>query len=64
MYYVDMINNGQHPKGMKWLAIGYDLKCVKQPFCSLYCGYYTCEHLRITEQYMVNHEKLSYHCVL
>jgi hypothetical protein len=28
MYYVDRLNNGQHPKGRKWLAIGYDLKSV------------------------------------
>jgi hypothetical protein len=64
MYYIDRLNNDQHPKGRKRLAIGYDFKCAKQPLGSLHCGYYMCEHLRITGQYMVNHEKVSYHCVL
>jgi hypothetical protein len=56
MYYVDRLNNGQHPKGRKRLAIGYDFMCAKQPWGSLHCGYYTCKHLRITGQYMVNCE--------
>jgi hypothetical protein len=64
MYYVDRLNNGQHPKGRKRLSIGYDFKCSKQPLDSLHCGYYTYEHLRITGQYIVNHEKVSYHCVI
>jgi hypothetical protein len=64
MYYIDRLNNDQHPKGRKRLAIRYDLKCAKQPLGSLHCGYYTCKHLRITGQYMVNREKVSYHCVL
>jgi hypothetical protein len=64
MYYVDMLNNGQHPKGRKRLAIRYDFKCVNQPLVSLHYGYYMCEHLGITRQYMVNREKLSYHCVI
>jgi hypothetical protein len=63
MYYIDRLNNDQHSKGRKRLAIGYDFKCAKQPLGSLHYGYYTCEHLRITGQYMVNHEKVSYHCV-
>jgi hypothetical protein len=29
MYYVDRLNNGQHPKGRKQLSIGYDFKCAK-----------------------------------
>jgi hypothetical protein len=64
MYYVDRLNNGQHPKGRKWLAIGFSFKCVKQPLGSLYYEYYTCEHLRITGQYIVNCKKVSYYCVL
>jgi hypothetical protein len=59
MYYVDRLNNGQHLKGRKRLAIGYDFKCVKQPFGSLHYGYYMCKYLRITRQYIVNHEKVS-----
>jgi hypothetical protein len=64
MYYIDRLNNGQYPKGRKRLAIRYDFKCAKQPLRSLHCRYYTCEHLRITVQYMVNREKVSYHCVI
>jgi hypothetical protein len=37
MYYVDRLNNGQHPKGRKRLAIGYDFKCAKQPLGSHGC---------------------------
>jgi hypothetical protein len=55
--------NNKHAKGRTWLAIGYDFKCAKQPLGSLYCGHYTCEHLRITGLYMINREKVSYHCV-
>jgi hypothetical protein len=50
MYYVDRLNNGQYPKDKKRLAIGFSFKCAK--------------HLRITGQYLVNREKVSYHCVL
>jgi hypothetical protein len=64
MYYVDRLNNGQHPKGRKRLTIKYDFKCAKQLLSSLHCGYYTCEHLGITGQYKVNREKVNYHCVL
>jgi hypothetical protein len=64
MYYVDRLNNDRHPKDGKRLTIGYDFKCAKLPLSSLHCGYYTCEHLRITGQYMVNREKVSYHYVI
>jgi hypothetical protein len=64
MYYVDRLNNDQYPKDKKRLVIRFDFKCAKQSLGSLHCGYYTCEHLRITGQYIVNREKVSYHCVL
>jgi hypothetical protein len=64
MYYVDRLNNGQYPKDRKQLAIGFGFKCVKQPLGSLHYGYYTCERLRITGQYLVNREKVSYHCII
>jgi hypothetical protein len=32
--------------------------------CSLYCGYYVCEHLRICGQYKVNREDVSHHCFM
>jgi hypothetical protein len=48
----------------KQLALGFSFKCAKQPLGSFHCGYYTCEYLRITGQYIVNREKVSYHCNL
>jgi hypothetical protein len=64
MYYIDRLNNGQHPKGRKQLTVGFGFKYAKQPLGSLHRGYYTYEHLRITGQYIINHEKVSYYCVL
>jgi hypothetical protein len=48
MYFVVKLNDGQHPKDRKHLAIGWNFKCAKQPLGSLHYGHYTCEHLRVT----------------
>jgi hypothetical protein len=64
MYYFDRLNNGQHPNDGRRLSIGYNFKCAKEPLGSLHYGYYTCDHLRITGQYMINRQKVSYQCVL
>jgi hypothetical protein len=64
MYLVVKLNDGQHPKVRKHLAISWNFKCAKQPLVSLHCGYYACEHLWVTGQYRVDHEHVSYHCVI
>jgi hypothetical protein len=64
MYYIQKLNNGQYPPNRKHLLIKYSFKCAKQPFGSLHCGYYVCEHLRICGQYKVNCEDVSHHCFM
>jgi hypothetical protein len=64
MYFVVKLNDGHHPKDRKHLAIGWNFKCAKQPLGSLHYGYYTCEHLRVTGQYRVDRDHVSYHCVV
>jgi hypothetical protein len=69
-YYCLVCGNASKPVVVVWgcyrkhLAIDWSFKCAKQPLGSLHCGYYACEHLRVIGQYKVDHEHVSYHCVL
>jgi hypothetical protein len=64
MYYIEKLNNGEYTPNRKHLSVKYSLKCAKQPFGSLHCGYYMCEHLRTCGQYIVNHGDVSHHCFM
>jgi hypothetical protein len=62
MYYIEKLNNCQHPPNRKCLSVKYSFKCAKQPLGSIHCGYYVCEQLRTCGQYKVNCEDISHHC--
>jgi hypothetical protein len=64
MYYIQKLNNGEHPSNRKRLSVKYGLKCAKQPLSSFHCEYYVYEHLRLCGQYKVNHEDVSQHCFM
>jgi hypothetical protein len=64
MYYIEMLNNGQHPSNRKHFSVKYDFKCAKQPLSFLHYEYYMCEQLRTCGQYKVNHEHVSQHCFM
>jgi hypothetical protein len=61
MYYIQKLNNGEHPPNKKHLSVKYGFKCTKRPLGSLHYGYYVCSHLRTCGQYKVNHEDVSHH---
>jgi hypothetical protein len=61
MYYIQKLNNGEHPPNKKRLSVKYGFKCAKQPLGSLHCGYYVCEHHRTCGQYKVYLEDVSHH---
>jgi hypothetical protein len=64
MYYIQKLNNGEHPLNRKHLSVKYGFKCAKQPLGSLHYMYYVCEHLRTCGQCRVNREDVSHHCFM
>jgi hypothetical protein len=64
MYYIQKLNNDEHPPNRKHLSVKYGFKCAKRPLSSFHYGYYVCEHLRPCGQYKVNREDVSQHCFM
>jgi hypothetical protein len=64
MYYIQKLNNGQHPPNRKCLSVKYGFKYAELPLGSFHCGYYVCEHLRTCGQKKVNREDVSHHCFM
>ncbi|KAG2598066.1 hypothetical protein PVAP13_5KG350714 [Panicum virgatum] len=49
--------NGAHPpEKPKEMTLRTHFSCHKQPACSVYCGYYLCEHIRLQGRYTIDPE--------
>jgi hypothetical protein len=61
MYYIQKLNNSEHPSNRKHLSVKCGFMCAKEPLGSLHCVYYVCKQLRTCGQYIVNREDVSHH---